>query len=137
MPVSTMAKRVAQHFDKETELRDKSLAAISATTAEAPKELIADAITDFKAVIASEPYTGYSAGSAYWQIVVEAATGVAGTYVQVGSTILDGSLNIFEVPLSGQSIVSLVPGAKFIRVRAVKVGSTSNLTYGAFLSPIN
>jgi hypothetical protein len=135
MPVSTIANRVAKHYDKETELRAKSSAAISATTAEAPIALDATAIRSFKCVVAAEAHTGYAAGSAYWQILVEAATGVAATFVQVGSVILNGTLDNPEIPLSGQSIVSAVPGATHIRVRAVKVGSVGNLIYGAYLSP--
>lgn len=134
MPRSTMKNRVAQHFDAATQLRAKSAPAINATTVEAPIELDCRAINEFKAVIAVDAYTGYAAGSAFWKFHIEASTGVSGTFVPVDSTNSKGVAESIEIALSGQSIVSLVPDAKFIRIRAEKIGGAGNATYGAYLS---
>ena len=137
MPTSTIANRRFQSFDKLTELRDNTLPAVAADQFELGVPLVAFAFDEFKCVVENDVYTGYAAGTVQWTATIEAATAMGGTYKAVGTAVMDGSKSsIAEIALSGQSIEQVVPGAKFVRIRATKLGSAGALTYGAFLSPV-
>lgn len=134
MPRSTISSRRAVIFDKSLELRNASNPAISVSFAENPVQFPAEKYNFYKAVVHSPTYTGYVAGSAEWQAIVEVSTTLAGTYKQVGIATLIGAGGDVQVPLEGSYIEDILPGAAYIRVRTVKVGAPGNLTYGAFLA---
>jgi hypothetical protein len=130
---STPARR-AVLFDKSLELRNYDAAAIAATTAETAIKFAATKQTSYKAVVLFALHSGFVAGSAQWEIIIEAATTSGGTYVQIGKAVSNGLQARFDIPLSGEWVESLLTDASFVRARAVKVGAPGNLTYGAFLN---
>ncbi|MBD2437376.1 hypothetical protein [Nostoc sp. FACHB-110] len=134
MPRSTIANRRAIPFDKALELRDYSASAISATTAGTAISLAATKLESFKCVVNVAAHTGFSAGTAQWDITVEASTDNS-TFKTVGIVTPQGTANQFDLPLSGEWIEDIVSGAIYIRSKASKTGSPGNLTYGAFLTP--
>lgn len=134
MPVSTIAPRRANFFDKSLELRNYSAAALAATASETTIALVAVAHLDFKAVVNAAAHSGYAAGTAQWTITIEASTASNGTFVTVGTVVLDGTQKEYDIPLSGDWIEEKAPGALFIRATATKTGAPGNLTYGAYLS---
>ncbi|MFK0735597.1 MAG: hypothetical protein ACFKPT_02555 [Gloeotrichia echinulata GP01] len=135
MPRSTIANRRAIWFDKATELRDYSAAAISASTTESAIAIPATKLENYKAVVDVAAHTGYTATTAQWDITIEAALTSGGTYKPVGTFTATGVAIRFDVPLSGEWVDDIVADAAYIRVKAVKTGSPGNLTYGAFLTP--
>ena len=134
MPRSTIANRRAIEFDKSLELRDYAAVAISASTTEAAIALSATKLMAYKCVVDVAAYTGYVAATAQWDITVEAALTSGGTYKTVGTFTALGTQSRFDVPLSGEWVDDIVAGAEYIRVKATKIGSPGNLSYGAFLT---
>ncbi|MBD2771187.1 hypothetical protein [Iningainema tapete] len=134
MSRSTIANRRHLLFDKGLELRDYNATAVATTTSETAIEFAADKQLAYKAVILAGAYTGYAAGSAEWKISIEAATTVAGTYKEIGSCTADGTIKQFDIPLSGEWVEDLLPGALYIRATATAIGAPDALTYGAFLA---
>lgn len=134
MPVSTIANRRSETFDKALELRNYSAAAVSATGSEAAVAFVSAPTLEFKAVVNAAAHTGYSAGTAQWTISVEASVTGTGSWVSVGSVVLDGTQKEFDIPLSGDYVEQLVSGAKFLRATATKTGAPGNLTYGVYLA---
>ena len=134
MPRSTISSRRIALFDKSLELRNALNPAISAAVAENPVQFPAEKYDFYKAVTHSPSYTGYAAGTAEWQAIIEVSTQLAGTYKQVGIATLPGVGGEIQIPLEGSYIEDVLPGAAYIRVRTVKVGAPGNLTYGAFLA---
>lgn len=135
MPRSTIANRRAIWLDANTQLRDYTSSAISATTAETAIALAATKLEDFKAVVDVAAYTSYSSGTAEWLIEIQVSATSGGTYTTVGSFTPVGTANRFDVPLSGEWIEDKLSTAAYIRVKATKTGSPGNLTYGAILTP--
>ena len=133
MPRSTIANRRAYFFDAATQLRDYEASAISATTTETAIAVSATKLREYKAVVDTAAYTSYSAGSAQWTITIEASSDNS-TYVSVGSIVPTGAASRFDIPLSGEWIDDIVPGAIYLRAKATKTGSPGNLTYGAWLN---
>lgn len=135
MPRSTLATRRAQGFDKNLELRNYTAAALAAT-ASGTAIAIPEAVTahNYKCVVHSAAYTGFVAGTAQWVISVEVSTQIATGFVAVGSVVLDGTLREWDIPLSGEWVEQRVPGARFVRVTATKVGAAGDVTYGAYLA---
>lgn len=134
MPRSTISSRRAVIFDKNLELRNASNPAISTATAENPVQFPAEKYDFYKAVVHAPNYTGYVAGTAEWQAIIEVSTTLAGTYRQVGGATIPGAGSDLQIPLEGSYIEDVLPGAAYIRVRTVKVGAPGNLAYGAFLA---
>lgn len=134
MPRSTIANRRAVNFDKNLELRNIASTAISASTAETAIAFFADKYNFYKAVVYAPAYTGYAAGTAEWQVVIEVSTTIAGTYRQVGIAILPGVGGEIQIPLEGSYVEDILPGSTWIRTRAIKVGAPGNLAYGVYLS---
>lgn len=134
MPRSTIANRRAIQFDASLELRDYDAAAISATTTGTSIALAATKLMGYKAVVDVAAHTGYVATTAQWTITVEASADDS-TFFTVGSFTPVGSVNRFDVPLSGEWVNDIIGSAAYIRVKATKTGSPGNLTYGVFLAP--
>lgn len=134
MSRSTISSRRAVIFDKSLELRNASNPALTAATAENPVQFPAEKYNFYKAVVHTPGYTGYVAGTAEWQVIIEVSTQLAGTYKQVGIATLPSAGGDVQIPLEGSYIEDVLPGADYIRVRTVKVGSPGNLTYGAFMA---
>lgn len=130
---NTMNRRAVE-FDKELELRAYSASALSATGSGTAIALKAVAYDDFACRINSAAYTSFAAGTAQWDVAVQASTTSGGTYKTIGSVTLDGTQKEYEIALSGVMIEAIVAGAEYIRVTATKTGSPGNLTYGAYLS---
>lgn len=137
MPRSTIGDRRTSMFDKATELRNYSAAAVAANASETGIALPASKYGSIRAVVNAAAYTSYVATTAQWTIEIQAATTLNGTYTTVGSVVLTGVQQEFDLPLSGEYIEQRVPGAKFIRANAVKTGTPGALTYGAYLSNVN
>jgi hypothetical protein len=134
MPRSTIANRRARPFDKDLQLRDYAAAAISATTAGTAIEFAVTKMMNYTCQVTVAAYTGYTAGTATWEIAIEASTAQGGTYVEVGKCSPVGVNASFDIPLSGAWIQDKVADAQWVRVRAIKTGSPGNLTYGAYLT---
>lgn len=134
MTRSTIANRRKLIFDKALELRDRNSAAISASTTETAISLAASKLKYYKAVVDVDAHTGYVATTAQWDISIEAATTVGGTYKEVGKCTATGVANRFDIPLAGEWVEDVAGTALFIRVKATKTGTPGNLTYGAYLT---
>jgi hypothetical protein len=134
MPRSTIGNRRTAMFDKALELRDYTLAAISADTAGTPVAFSGAKYDTVRAIANYPLYTGYVAGTAQWVIDIQFSTTIAGTYVTVATGALVGTEQQGEVAVTGNTVDQLVPGAKFVRINARKVGAAGNLQYGAFLA---
>lgn len=134
MPRSTIGNRRAAAFDKSLELRDYALAAISATTAGTGIPFSPEKTIMFRAIANYPTYTGYVAGTAQWEMQIQASTTLTGTYVTIASVPLVGTQQVAEVAVSGLSAGLLAAGAKFVRVNLVKTGTPGNLQCGAYLA---
>jgi hypothetical protein len=116
---------------------------ISVSTAEAPKEVsVAHLMTAFRLEVGCANYSGYVAGTSYWKIVLEASIDmVAANFKPIGECVLkpqnatDFSIRS-EILTNGVIAQSVVPGAKYLRCNAVKVGTPGVLNYNAYMSPI-
>lgn len=136
MPISTMTSRRSLAFDKLTELRPYTAAALSATTSATGLAFRANTHIDFVVEIDVAAHTAYTASTALWTITIEVSATLSSGYVQVGRSILtDGTAKVHQISVSGQSAFQAL-GAEplFIRVTATKTGSPGTLTYGAFIS---
>ena len=136
MSRSDIPNRRSILFDKLLELRDSTLAPISASTTETALAYPVTKLESYKAVVDVAPFSGYVAGSAQWDITIEVALTAGGTYKPVGTVTATGVANRFDLPLSGEWIDDIVPNAYSIRARATKTGSVGNLSYEAFLTTI-
>lgn len=116
---------------------------IAATTAETPKEIaVGHLMTAFRLEVGCANYSGYVAGTSYWKVVLEASVDmVAANFKPIGECVLmpksatDFSIRS-EILTNGVVAQSLVPGAKYLRCNAVKVGTPGVLNYNAHMSPI-
>jgi hypothetical protein len=134
MPRSTIGDRRTAMFDKSLELRDYVSAAIAADTAGTPVAFQGSKSEVFRMMTNYPTYTGYVAGTAQWVADVQFATTIAGPYVTVATATLVGTAQEAEVAVSGNQVSQLVPGAKFVRVNARKIGAPGNLQFGAYLA---
>lgn len=132
---STIAdRRRLAPIDSALQLRDRAAAAISATTSETGLAFDATKIEAYKILINHSDISAVVATTAEWQIAVQASTTLGGTYSTVGGAIsLGATASIRVVSLTGKEVNDVVPGAKFLRVTATKVGTPGNLTYGAWI----
>ena len=133
MAQSTTTYRRALLFDKALELRDYAGAAIAASQTENAIPFPATKQLGYKCVVDVAAITGIVAGTAQWDISIEASTSAAGTYKEIAKLTPGGAANRFDLPLSGEWVNDVVPEALYIRVKATKTGTPGNLTYGAFL----
>ncbi|MBD1995161.1 hypothetical protein H6G00_00775 [Leptolyngbya sp. FACHB-541] len=133
MSRSTIANRRSAQFDKELELRDYSKVALAASAPEAAIAFPATKQMTYRCIVNVGSHTGYVAGTAQWNIAVEASADNV-SFKPVGSVATTGAIAGLEIALSGSSVESVVPNAAYIRVTATKVGAPGNLTYGAFLA---
>lgn len=125
-------------YDKGLELRDPDGAAISATTSETSIKFASRKNEVFRVVVNMAAYTGYTAGSAEWNVSVEVSDVESGTYTQVASLPASaGAGEAVQVPLdiSGAEVAALDGDAEYIRVTATKTGAPGDLTYSAFIIP--
>jgi hypothetical protein len=136
MPRSTIANRHEAVFDKNLELRDYALPAISATTAGTPIEFRPEKNSAVRAIANYPTYSGYVANTVEWRLEVQASTTLAGTYATVGSAPLHGGKRVSEVMVSGKTVEQVVPGARFVRINAVRIGAPGNLQYGCYLADV-
>lgn len=134
MPRSTISNRRASYFDKSLELRNASNPAISTGFAETGVLFPATKQEDYKVVVHTPGYTGYTAGASEWQVVIEVSSTLAGTYRQVGVAPLPDKGGDVPIPLDGAYVEDILQTAAYIRARSIKVGSPGNLVYGAFVS---
>jgi hypothetical protein len=120
--------------DQSTVLREKGVT-ITATTAETAISFNPRNLEDYNAVVISNTYTSFTAGSAFWAVSIETCPTSSGTFSQIGSINIDGSAAIVPIALNGQIAEYRDPTALFVRARAVKTGSPGGLDYAVLLSP--
>lgn len=115
---------------------------IAATTSSAPKEIAIAHLTAFRLEVGCPAYSGFVAGTAYWKVVLEASPDmVAANFKPIGECILapmaasDFSIKS-EIISSGVTASSIVPGSKYLRCTAVKVGTPGSLNYNVHMAPI-
>ncbi|MBD3882166.1 hypothetical protein IFO70_10385 [Phormidium tenue FACHB-886] len=132
MPRSTIGDRRASVFDKALELRNFAAPAVAATAAEAAIAFKSAKHMSFKAIVDIAAHTGYTAGTAFWTVTIEASVDNA-TWKRVQSYDTTGAKAQIDLPLSGLYVEDIVPGALYLRAVATKTGAPGNLTYGAFL----
>ena len=133
MPRSTIANRSQTTFDYLLELYDIDNAAIAATTPGPAVQFYGTLQLGFKCVVDVMPYTGFVAGTAQWDIVLEVSNIAAGTYTEIGRVVAKGTKARLEIGATGAGVTGANPSAQYIRVRAVKTGAAGNLQFGAFL----
>lgn len=114
-------------------LRDPSATALSATTSGTGIQLDATKIDSFKVVINHSAITGVVATTAEWIIAIQAATTVGGSYTTIETQTLTATASEYEFGITGLQVAAKVPGAKWIRATATKVGAVGDLSYGAWL----
>jgi hypothetical protein len=116
-------------------LREKGTA-ISATTAETAIALNPRTLDEFAAVVISNTYTSFSAGSAFWQVSIESCPTSSGTFTAIGGPLtIDGTAAIVPIPISGHLAEYRDSNSLFVRARAIKTGSPGNLDYAVLLTP--
>lgn len=135
---STLERRALRGmFDNGTMLRDYSASALSATGSDTGIAFASTGFEAFKVVFSIAAYSSYSAGSAYWTITVEASTSLASGYSVVATVPNSaGAALETEVVLGGDQVNDIVAGATYLRVTATKTSTPGNLTYGAWLVPV-
>ena len=134
---STLKPTRVDIFDVSSQLRDISEAAIAVTTNGTPTTALNwSKRLDYKAIIDYVAFSGYVAGVDEWTITIEGAESPTGTFVTLGSVVLDNVGTRKEVPLSGEQFLQVVPNITeaAIRVTATLSGAAGALTYGAFLT---
>ena len=129
-------RQVSTATDELAKLRDIEAAALAATTSETGVELALTTDGACKCLIQYQGYSGYTAGSAEWEISLEVSDLVGGTYVSVGSVALDAGPGNREIAFTGKQVEDLLPDAAFARVTATKVGAAGDLTYAAYVIPV-
>ena len=135
MPTSTLATRRDSPFDVFLELRSYTAASLAATTSGVGIPLTGYAHGEFSVVLGLLAQTGFVLGTAQWTVSIEASPVLGSGYVAIASVVLLGLTRNRHVALSGDMIQETVPGARFLRVTATKLGTVGNLTYGAYISP--
>jgi hypothetical protein len=130
--------------DELTTLRKASTSnPIAVTTSETPKEVaVGHLATAFRLEVGCANYSGYVAGTNFWKVALEASVDPVSTnFKQIGECVLmpkkvtDFSIRS-EILTNGIIAQSLAPGAKYLRVTAVKVGTPGPISYNAHMSPI-
>ena len=136
MPTFVNLKRYPRlEPDQATVLREKGTA-ISATTAETAIALNPRTLEEFNAVVTSNAYTSFAAGSAFWQVSVESCPTSSGTFTAIGGPVtIDGTAAIVPIPISGHLAEYRDSTSLFVRARAIKTGSPGTLDYAVLLSP--
>jgi hypothetical protein len=130
-----MPRYFNQIFDKMLELRDRAAAAITVNTAETPKQIPVRKSFYYRAIGNVSAYTGYTAGTNYWAIAIEASPAAGGTYTEVARFNSLGVADQFQLGMSGPEIEAKVPTAEFVRARAFIVGTgVGAMSYGLFLT---
>jgi hypothetical protein len=115
---------------------------IAATTSESSKEIaIAHHLTAFRLEIGSAAYSGYVANTSYWKVVLEASADATTGFKAIGECVLTPkNAQAFsiksEIITNGVIAENLVPGSKYLRCTAVKVGNPGSLNYNAHMTPI-
>lgn len=130
---STLNRTVAYPFDKLTELRAYSAAAISATTAGTAIAFDIPDQYEFKAVLNHAAISSVVATSAEWVVTLEVSPDNS-TFTAIRSWTLTGTASQFETPVSGIEINAKVANATHIRAKATKTGTPGTLTYGLILT---
>ena len=120
--------------DQSTVLREKGTT-ITATTAEPAISLNPRTLEEFSAVVISNTYTSFTAGSAYWSVSIESCPTSSGTFSVIGSIPIDGTAAIVPIPISGYLAEYRDSTSLFVRARAVEVGSPGGFDYAVLLSP--
>ena len=137
MSVVGMARRRAHPYDVDLELRDRGAAALAATTAQDPIELIVGANDVFKVVVDYGAIGGTVDGSNNWTVNVQISDEVAGTYQTIATTgVLQAAAGQVELSVTGLKADYLESDAGYIRAQAVRVGTPGNLSYGAFITTV-
>ena len=135
MPRSTIARRDAGVFDKATELRNQSNAALAATTSETGVAIPeAKTALSFRCEVRVLAHTGYTAGTNQWSIAIEASDVLGSGYVPIKTIVPNGSMQTYVFDVRGYELDQLKPNAAFYRATATKTGAPGNLTYGAFFT---
>ena len=137
---STIAdRRKRGTYDVLLELRPITAAAIAATTNETGIEFASRKCAQFKVCFALAAYTGYVASSAEWIINVAVSATLGGTYTTVASvaaSVAAGAALETSLVIGSNLVASIVPAAEFIRVSAVRVGASGNLSYSAWITDV-
>jgi hypothetical protein len=135
MPTFVNLKRYPRlEPDQSAVLREKGTT-ITATTAETAIAFNPRSLEDYTAVVISNTYTSFTAGSAYWQVSVESCPTSSGTFSTIGMVNIDGTAAIVPIPISGYLAEYRDFTSLFVRARAVKVGSPGGFDYAVLLSP--
>ncbi len=136
MPTFANLKRYPRlEPDHSQVLREKGTA-ISATTAETAMALNPRTLEEFAAVVISNTYTPFTAGSAFWQVSIETCPTSSGTFTVIGGPLtIDGTAAIVPIPINGYLAEYRDSNSLFVRARAIKTGSPGNLDYAVLLTP--
>lgn len=136
MPRSTIARRDVGVFDKATELRNQSSAALSATTSETAVFIPSARLSlSIRCEIRALNYTGtFAAGSLQWAIAVEVSDQAGTGFVPIVTKVPNGTVQVFTFDIRGIEVEQLKTNGAYFRTTATKTGAPGNLTYGAFLT---
>jgi len=123
MPVATgVSDRRGYLRDSELELA--ALSAASSTANGTAVAFDASSINFAKAVVVSNGYTSYSAGSAEWTVTLKAATSSGGTYATIAEATLPATAKNIELAFSGPMVTEKVGGrATHVKADVTKTGS--------------
>jgi len=136
MPTFVNLKRYPRLEPDQSEVLREKGTAISATTAETAIALNPRTLEEFAAVVISNTYTSFTAGSAFWQVSIESCPTSSGTFTVIGGPLaIDGTAAIVPIPISGYLAEYRDSNSLFVRARAVKTGSPGNLDYAVLLTP--
>lgn len=131
--IPNLTRTRAYPLDKDTELRAKSAAAISATTAQTAIALDVPEQCTIRFVLDHDAIGSVTPGTAEWDITLEISDDNS-TFVAVRTFTLGAGAMTYETAITGPEMGQFVPEATHIRVNATKTGTPGNLTYGAFLT---
>jgi hypothetical protein len=124
-------------LDGETILKEKANP-IAATASSVPLLCETAHMRGVQAIVYGNAYTGYVKGAAEWKCDLECSVLAAGPFSIVGTTVLRSSNEGINtaIGVTAENIQSIVPGAKYFRLNATKVGAPGSLLYGAYLAPL-
>jgi hypothetical protein len=136
MPISTIGDRRKQTLDKLLELRAYTATPLTATTSTAGLELDLTTQMAYEVIAGVGAYDDYDAGVDQWSLSVSVSADNSAWVVFSNVAVLTGEAKEHRFALTGAAVNDVVPGAKYIRVNAIKTGSPGALTYGAYISPV-
>lgn len=138
---STLPLTRSRKLDVATQLRDFSAGTISAATEESAIQVLRWHRHEYKAVVDNRAYSGYTEGSAEWNVIIEGAPSEGEAFVELASVTVPGDLGSSEIPLSPEFIsrklkIADVKTQPVLRVKAEPTGSPGELNYSAYWTAV-